>query len=91
MNKVTKEEEKRFVYEEEDWVEGDKAIQDTDVIDSTMERIQEIRKELPDTSRTAKAIDEGAPWMEVSQLAEEEDLHQISNLLFEAEQQGLDD
>nr|VFK38047.1 MAG: hypothetical protein BECKTC1821D_GA0114238_100330 [Candidatus Kentron sp. TC]VFK39002.1 MAG: hypothetical protein BECKTC1821E_GA0114239_100376 [Candidatus Kentron sp. TC]VFK54623.1 MAG: hypothetical protein BECKTC1821F_GA0114240_100576 [Candidatus Kentron sp. TC] len=91
MNKVTKEEEKRFVHEEEDWVEGDKAIEDTDVIDSTMERIRQLRKELPNTSGTAKAIDEGAPWMEVSQLAEEEELHQISNLLFEAEQQGLDD
>nr|VFK36984.1 MAG: hypothetical protein BECKSD772F_GA0070984_100819 [Candidatus Kentron sp. SD]VFK42010.1 MAG: hypothetical protein BECKSD772E_GA0070983_101312 [Candidatus Kentron sp. SD]VFK78111.1 MAG: hypothetical protein BECKSD772D_GA0070982_100718 [Candidatus Kentron sp. SD] len=91
MNKVTREEENRFVHEEEEWVEGDKAALDTDIIDSTVERIQELRKDLPDTSKTAKAIDEGAPWMEVSQLAEEENFHQVSNLLFEAEQQGLDD
>jgi len=91
MNKVTKEEEKRFVHEEKDWIEGDKASKDTDVVEATMEHIRELRKELPETSKTAKAIDEGAPWMEISQLAEEENFHQISNFLFEAEQQGLDD
>nr|VFJ99376.1 MAG: hypothetical protein BECKLFY1418A_GA0070994_109723 [Candidatus Kentron sp. LFY]VFJ99587.1 MAG: hypothetical protein BECKLFY1418B_GA0070995_11507 [Candidatus Kentron sp. LFY]VFK24271.1 MAG: hypothetical protein BECKLFY1418C_GA0070996_11732 [Candidatus Kentron sp. LFY] len=91
MNKRTKAEEERFVHEEEEWVEGDNAAEDTSIVDSTIQQIRQLRKTLPETSKTAKAIDEGAPWMEVSQLAEEEDLHQISNLLFEAEQQGLDD
>nr|VFJ63516.1 MAG: hypothetical protein BECKFW1821C_GA0114237_100428 [Candidatus Kentron sp. FW] len=91
MNKVTKEEEERFVLEEEEWVEGDGKVKDPDIVDVAVEKIREFRKTLPATSQTAKAIDQGAPWMVISQLAEEEDLHEISNLLFEAEQQGLDD
>nr|VFK58531.1 MAG: hypothetical protein BECKTUN1418F_GA0071002_11461 [Candidatus Kentron sp. TUN]VFK67383.1 MAG: hypothetical protein BECKTUN1418E_GA0071001_11441 [Candidatus Kentron sp. TUN] len=90
MSKVTEQEEKRFVYEEKDWVEGDKALEGIDIINTIVEKIQQFRKGLPDTSKTAKAIDRGEPWMEISQLAEEENLHEISNLLFEAEQQGLD-
>jgi len=84
-------EEKRFFNEEREWVEGDEPSKGTDINQITAERIQELRKELPDTSETAKAIDAGAPWMEISQLADQENFHQIASLLFEAEQQGLED
>nr|VFJ89774.1 MAG: hypothetical protein BECKH772A_GA0070896_1001723 [Candidatus Kentron sp. H]VFJ91324.1 MAG: hypothetical protein BECKH772B_GA0070898_1001623 [Candidatus Kentron sp. H]VFJ97846.1 MAG: hypothetical protein BECKH772C_GA0070978_1001623 [Candidatus Kentron sp. H] len=83
-------EEDRFFDEEKVWVEGDDP-KAPDIGEMTEEKIKTLRKDLPDTSKTAKAIDQGAPWMEISQLAEGENLHEITNLLFEAEQQGLDD
>ncbi|MBT8420455.1 MAG: hypothetical protein KJO08_06295 [Gammaproteobacteria bacterium] len=83
-------EEGRFVGEEKDWIEGDEP-KASEIGQRISEQIAELRKNLPDTSETAKAIDEGAPWMEISQLAEKENFHEIANLLFEAEQQGLDD
>ncbi len=51
--------------------------------------IHEARKDLPENSRTAAAIDRGASWEEISELAEEEGLHQIASVLFEAEQEQL--
>lgn len=51
--------------------------------------IQEVRKDLPDGSRTAAAIDRKASWEEISELAEEEGLHQMASVLFEAEQEQL--
>ncbi len=51
--------------------------------------IREARKDLPDGSRTADAIDRKASWEEISELAEEEGLHQMASVLFEAEQEQL--
>jgi len=83
-------EEERFVGEEENWTEGEEP-KTPDLGERMLEQLEEIRRKLPDDSKTAKAIDGGAPWMEIAQLAEEENCHEITNLLFEAEQQGLDD
>ena len=87
---LVKNDEERFVDEEEDWVEGENPAE-RDIVSVATDQIRELRKGLPDTSRTAAAIDGNAPWMEISQCAEEEGFHQIANLLFEAEQQGLED
>lgn len=54
-------------------------------------RVQEIRKHLPDGCETAAAIDRNATWSEISQSAERDGLHEISSLVFEAEQEGLED
>ncbi|MBZ4193981.1 MAG: hypothetical protein LAE24_06700 [Candidatus Contendobacter sp.] len=51
--------------------------------------IRTIRQELPDGSKTAAAIDRGATWEEISELAEAEGLHQLASALFEAEQEQL--
>ncbi|VFM94912.1 MAG: hypothetical protein BECKG1743D_GA0114223_104224 [Candidatus Kentron sp. G] len=83
-------EEKRFFEEEKDWVEGDDPKM-PDLGERISQQIEKIRKELPEASKTAKAIDQKAPWTEISQIAEQEGVHEIANLIFEAEQQGLDD
>ncbi len=54
-------------------------------------RVKEIRQHLPDGCETAAAIDRSASWSEVSQCAERDGLHEISSLVFEAEQEGLED
>ena len=51
--------------------------------------LHEARKELPEGSKTAAAIDRGASWEEISEIAEEEGLHQLASVLFEAEQEQL--
>lgn len=51
--------------------------------------LRSFREDLPDGSKTAAAIDRGASWEEISELAEEEGLHQIASVLFEAEQEQL--
>ncbi len=51
--------------------------------------LREARKDLPDGSRTAAAIDRRASLEEISELAEAEGLHQIASVLFEAEQEQL--
>ncbi len=47
------------------------------------------RQDLPEGSKTAGRIDRDASWEEISELAEEEGLHQIPSVLFEAEQERL--
>lgn len=56
---------------------------------ATDEFIRATREELPDTSKTAVAIDRGASWEEISGLAEQEGLHHFASALFEAEQERL--
>jgi hypothetical protein len=56
---------------------------------ATDDFIRTVRQDLPDGSKTAAAIDRGASWEEISELAEEEGLHQIASVLFEAEQEQL--
>jgi hypothetical protein len=51
--------------------------------------LRSFRDELPNNSKTAAAIDRGASWEEISELAEEEGLHKLASVLFEAEQEAL--
>lgn len=56
---------------------------------ATDDFIRNARHDLPEGSKTAAAIDRGASWEEISEVAEEEGLHQIASVLFEAEQERL--
>ncbi len=76
-----------FEAEQEALRSGSEAIADSAAATETF--IGEARKDLPEGSRTAAAIDRGAAWEEISELAEEEGLHQIASVLFEAEQERL--
>jgi hypothetical protein len=90
MNENIKNQEERFVDEEEEWVEGD-APKAEDIASVTRNKVRKFRKQLNDNSKTAAAIDRNAPWMEISQCAAEEGYNELASFLFEAEQQGLDD
>jgi hypothetical protein len=50
-------------------------------------QIRQLRSDLPDTSKTGKAIDRGATWAEISAAAQEEGLGNLAATLFEAEQE----
>ena len=76
-----------FEAEQEALREGSAAVEDPAI--ATDAFIQNIRGELPDGGKTAAAIDRGASWEEISELAEEEGLHQLASALFEAEQEQL--
>ena len=76
-----------FEAEQEALREGSAAVEDPAI--ATDAFIQSIRGELPDGGKTAAAIDRGASWEEISELAEEEGLHQLASALFEAEQEQL--
>ncbi len=49
--------------------------------------LQTFRRDLPNDSRTAKAIDGGAPLAEISECAEADGVHQLAAVLFEAQQE----
>ena len=55
------------------------------------EAIRKFRQSIPNTSETAKAIDRGASWEEVSKHAEDEGLRQsqLATVLFEAQQERM--
>jgi hypothetical protein len=55
------------------------------------EAIRKFRSSIPNSSETAKAIDRGASWEEVSKCAEEEGLRQsqLTAILLEAQQERL--
>ena len=76
-----------FEAEQEALREGPGAVEDP--AEATDSYLHEIRKELPAGSKTAVAIDRDASWEEISEIAEEEGLHQIASVLFEAEQERL--
>ena len=76
-----------FEAEQEALREGSAAVEDPAT--GTDSYLHDIRKELPDSSRTAAAIDRGDSWEEISEIAEEEGLHQVASVLFEAEQEQL--
>ena len=76
-----------FEAEQEALREGVGAVEDP--AEATDSFLREVRQELPDDSRTAAAIDRGASWEEISESAEEEGLHQVASVLFEAEQEQL--
>lgn len=46
-----------------------------------------FRRDLPNDSKTAQAIDRGAPLADISECAEEEGVHQLAAVLFEAQQE----
>jgi hypothetical protein len=60
-----------------------------DLVMLARERILSFRANLPDKSQTAQAIDRGATWVEISECAEAEGLHELASILFEAEQERL--
>lgn len=76
-----------FEAEQEALRAGSEVVEDTAA--ATEKFLREARKDLPDGSRTAAAIDCNASWEEISERAEEEGLHQIASVLFEAEQERL--
>ncbi|MBL8251138.1 MAG: hypothetical protein JNK31_05680 [Candidatus Competibacter sp.] len=51
--------------------------------------LQSFRSDLPNGSKAAAAIDRGAGLEEISELAEQEGLHKLATVLFEAEQEAL--
>lgn len=51
--------------------------------------INNFRSSLPDHSKTAQAIDRGATWVEIGECAEEEGIHELATILFEAEQERI--
>ncbi|MGC1952673.1 MAG: hypothetical protein WA970_08905 [Gammaproteobacteria bacterium] len=58
-----------------------------DVSKHTDELLDLYSKELPESSKTAAAIKRGASWTDISQTAEKEGLHYISNAIFVAEEE----
>lgn len=60
-------------------------------ISTIYETLKSHRQELPASSQTAQAIDRGAPLAEISECAQEEGLHQLASILFEAQQEELKD
>jgi len=76
-----------FEAEQEALRKGSAAVEDA--ADATDTFIREAREEMPNGSKTAAAIDRGASWEEISELAEQEGLHQLASVLFEAEQEQL--
>lgn len=76
-----------FEAEQEALREGSAAVEDAAA--TTDQFIRTFRQDLPDGGKTAAAIDRGASWEEISELAEEEGLHQLASVLFEAEQEKL--
>lgn len=56
---------------------------------TTADILQSFREDLPDHSKTATAIDHGAGLADISNFAQEEGLHEIATVLFEAQQEAL--
>lgn len=59
------------------------------LVDLARERIRHFRVNLPETSKTAQAIDRGANWVEISEYAQQEGLNELASVLFEAEQERI--
>ena len=51
------------------------------------EILQSFREDLPDHSQTATAIDQGAPWEEISACAEAEGIHKLAAALLNPERE----
>jgi hypothetical protein len=73
----------RNAHQPEPLDEGDGTMKTSD-IDGVL---QTFRRDLPNTSKTAQAIDRGARLDEISECAEEEGVHQLAAILFEAQQE----
>ena len=61
---------------------------ESNALDIVRMRLQDFRKDLPDSSSTAVLIDAGAPLDLISENAEEEGLFSLVAMLVEAEQEG---
>lgn len=61
--------------------------QEVDLETMINNQIKGLRADLPDVGRTAKAIDSGASWEEISECASEEGLGSMAAMLFQAEQE----
>jgi hypothetical protein len=51
------------------------------------DQIRAFRADLPNDSKTARAIDRNASWEEISEAAEEEGVHRLAAMLFEVQQE----
>lgn len=71
---------------EQEKTEGAKA-REVDFETMINNQIRDLRADLPDVSRTARAIDSGASWEEISECASEEGLGSMAAVLFQAEQE----
>lgn len=71
---------------EQEEAEG-KPDQEIDIETLISKQMKELRADLPDASKTAQAIDRGAPWEEISEGAQEEGLGYLAATLFVAEEE----
>ncbi|HRF62973.1 MAG TPA: hypothetical protein P5260_07705 [Candidatus Competibacter sp.] len=63
----------------------------TDPTVATQAFIQNFRTRLPNDSKTAAAIDRGAPWEEISECAEAEGVHKLAAALLNPEREHMHD
>ena len=76
-----------ILFEAEQEATQDNPDQEIDLETLINNQIRQLRTNLPDGSRTAKAIDHGATWEEISESAQEEGLGNLAATLFQAEQE----
>lgn len=72
---------------EEENASGSTGESDNTVLGALSSRLREFRGQLPDDSKTARAIDRGARLEEISEAAQEEGLTSLAAMLMEAEQE----
>jgi hypothetical protein len=63
--------------------------QEVDLETMINQQVRELRAGLPNSSRTAQAIDRNATWEEISECASEEGLGSMAAMMFEAEQEKV--
>lgn len=68
---------------------ADAVEQEPDLEERINQQIRTLRSDLPDGSKTARAIDRRAPWIEICECASEEGLTGLSAVLFEADQEKM--
>lgn len=76
-----------ILFEAEQEEADGKPDQEMDLETLINNQIRELRADLPDASKTAQAIDQGATWEEISECAQAEGLGNLAATLFEAEQE----
>jgi hypothetical protein len=76
-----------ILFEAEQEEERSSADRETDLANLISKQIRQLRDMLPVGCKTAKAIDRGATWEEISEAAQEEGLGNMAAMLFEAEQE----
>lgn len=67
------------------WNNYDALLIDNTFIFSVEKLLKDVRKELPNASKTAKSIDNKEPWIKIAEHAEEEGLEGLSEILGLAE------
>ena len=78
-----------ILFEAEQEETGGKDDLETDLATTIATRLRETRADLPNDSKTARAIDRGAPWGEICACAQEEGLGELATTLFQAEQEKV--